>query len=94
MIVVHFLICKLLATISREGKLLYRDKKRSMEWVEKNKSFNGERTTKLQLLGKRLTDIETSNINILTKERLVNFSSSSLERGEYQSYQFHCLVRR
>ena len=45
------------------------------EFLIKNKSFNGERKSKLQLLGQKLTDIETSNINILTKERLVNFVS-------------------
>lgn len=63
-----------------EDNLIYLDKARSLEWadnhLEKEKSSNGERYTKLQLLGQRFTDIETYNLNILTKERLVNFISA------------------
>lgn len=70
-----------------EDNLIYLDKVRSLEWadnhLEKEKSSNGERYTKLQLLGQRFTDIETYNLNILTKERLVNFISA----GQSQTLQ-------
>lgn len=70
-----------------EDNLIYLDKARSLEWIdnrlEKEKSSNGERYTKLQLLGQRFTDIETYSLNILTKERLVNFISA----GQSQSLQ-------
>lgn len=62
-----------------EDNLIYLDKSRSLEWadnrLEKEKSSNGELESKLQSLGQRITDIETYNLNILTKERLVNFIS-------------------
>ena len=68
-----------------EGNLKYMDKKRSIEWVEKNKSLDGELESKVQFLGQRITDIETYNQNILTKERIVNsFSSDSRENNIQQ----------
>lgn len=81
-----------------DENLIYVDKKRSLDWElssqvqfptqrfsypNSEKSFNGERYTKLQLLGQRFTDIETYNLNILTKERLVNFISA----GQSQTLQ-------
>lgn len=70
-----------------EGNLIYLDKERSIEWAEKNKSFGGERYTKVQFLGQRFTDIETSNINILTKERLVNFICADSRTNPVQKMQ-------
>ena len=71
-----------------ENNLIYLDKERSGKWadkkLEKEKSSNGERYTKLQLLGQRFTDIGTYNLNILTKERLVNFLEGNSRKRPVQ----------
>lgn len=69
-----------------EDKLLYIDKERAdkwnKDWALKIESSNGELVTKIQFLGQRITDIETYNPSILTKERLVNFISGN-DKSEY-----------
>ena len=65
-----------------EENLIYVDKKRSLEWINE-KSFNGKLESQIQFLRQRLTDIETYDLNILTKERLVNFISA----GQSQTLQ-------
>ena len=65
-----------------QDNLIYADKVRYEKWadekikeLQKQKKSNGERVSQIQFLGQRFTDIGT-NLNILTKERLVNFISS------------------
>ncbi len=65
-----------------EENLIYVDKKRSLGWINE-KSSNGKLESQVQFLRQRLTDIETYNLNILTKERLVNFISA----GESKALQ-------
>lgn len=65
-----------------EENLIYVDKKRSLGWINE-KSSGGKLESQVQFLRQRLTDIETYNLNILTKERLVNFISA----GQSQTLQ-------
>ena len=65
-----------------QNNLIYADKDRYEKWADEKlkelqgqKKSNGERVSQIQFLGQRFTDIGT-NLNILTKERLVNFISS------------------
>lgn len=65
-----------------QDNLIYADKDRYEKWADEKlkelqgqKKSNGERVSQIQFLGQRFTDIGT-NLNILTKERLVNFISS------------------
>ena len=65
-----------------QDNLIYADKVRYEKWadekikeLQKQKKSNGERVSQIQFLGQRFTDIG-ANLNILTKERLVNFISS------------------
>ena len=59
-----------------EGNLIYVDKKRSTEW---------ERSSHVQFVTQRLSNSNAYDINILTKERLVNFiSADSQEKTPVQ----------
>ena len=59
-----------------EGNLIYADIKRSLEW---------ERECKVQFLTQGLSQ-QGSNLNILTKDRLVNFISADSRNKEKQLY--------
>ncbi|WP_297645703.1 hypothetical protein, partial [uncultured Treponema sp.] len=66
-----------------EEDLIYVDKKRSLGWINE-KSSNGKLESQVQFLRQRLTDIETYNLNILTKERLVNFLEGNSQKPPVQ----------
>lgn len=66
-----------------EENLIYVDKKRSLGWINE-KSSNGKLESQVQFLRQRLTDIETYNLNILTKERLVNFLEGNSQKPPVQ----------
>ena len=65
-----------------EDKLVYMDKERTNKWLEQlcenKKSLGGDRAFLVQFLEQRVTDIETYNPSLLTKDKLVKFISSGI----------------
>ena len=61
-----------------EDKLVYMDKERTNKWLEQlcenKKSLGGDRAFLVQFLEQRVTDIETYNPSLLTKDKLVKFT--------------------
>ena len=68
-----------------EDKLVYMDKERTNKWLEQlcenKKSLGGDRAFLVQFLEQRVTDIETYNPSLLTKEKLVKFISSGIVKN-------------